>query len=60
MKINSHVEIINNLAVNTGHKSTSRSYYSQLSLAKDPTSLKYFLIITNTKKPVADKFRVLN
>jgi len=60
MKFNSHLEIINNLAVRTGHKSTSRSYYSQLSLGKDPSSGKYFLIINNTAKPVADKFKLQN
>lgn len=58
MKINANLEIVNNLAVKTGYKAASRSYYSQLSLAKDQNSNKYFLIINNTKKPVADKFKV--
>lgn len=59
MRINANLEIVNNLAVKTGYKSASRSYYSQLSLAKDQNSNKYFLIINNTKKTVADKFKVI-
>jgi hypothetical protein len=59
MKINANLEIVNNLAIKTGYKSASRSIYSQLSLAKDQSSNKYFLIINNTKKAVADKFKVI-
>jgi hypothetical protein len=59
MKINANLEIVNNLAIKTGYKSASRSVYSQLSLAKDQSSNKYFLIINNTKKAVADKFKVI-
>ena len=59
MKINANLEIINNLAVKTGYKAASRSLYSQLSLAKDQNTSKYYLIVNNTKKAVADKFKVI-
>ena len=58
MKLNAHLEIINNLAIKSGLNSKSKTYYSTLSLAKDQSSGKYFLIVNNTKKPIADKFRV--
>ena len=59
MKLNATLEIINNTAVQTGVKSKRQSYFSSLSLAKDQKSGNYFLIINNTKKSIADKFRVI-
>lgn len=58
MKLNAHLEIINNQAYKAGLKSTTRFYYSTLSLAKDQKSNQYFLIVNNTKKPIADKFKL--
>ena len=58
MKLDAHLEIINNLASTKGFKKNP-SYHSQLSFAKDSNSGKHFLIITNAKKPNADKFRVI-
>ena len=59
MKISAHLEIVNNLAVKTGYKTASKSCYSELSLAKDQASNKYFLIVSNTKKTAPDKFKVI-
>lgn len=56
MKLDATLEIINNIA--TGFRKNP-ACFSQLSLAKDQNS-KYFLIVNNTKKPTADKFRVLS
>ena len=55
MKLDATLEIINNIA--TGFKKNP-ACFSQLSLAKDQHS-RYFLIVNNTKKPTADKFRVI-
>ena len=55
MKLDAHLEIVNNLA--NGFRK-NQSLYSQLSFAKDTQSNKYVLLIKNTKKPNADKFRV--
>ena len=55
MKLDAHLEIVNNLA--NGFRK-NQSLYSQLSFAKDNQSNKYVLLIKNTKKPNADKFRV--
>lgn len=57
MKLEANLEILNNLA--HGFRKNPPAY-SHLSLAKDQNSSKYYLIINNTKKPVADKFRVRN
>ncbi len=57
MKLDAHLEIVNNLA--NGFRK-NQSLYSQLSFAKDNQSNKYVLLIKNTKKPNADKFRVIN
>ena len=60
MKFSSYCEIINNVAVRTGMgaKSKRQNYLSTLTFAKDQASGKYYLIINNTKKPIADKFKV--
>ena len=55
MKLDATLEIINNIAA--GYRKNP-ACFSQLSLAKDQNS-KYFLIVNNTKKPTADKFRVI-
>lgn len=60
MKLNAQLEIINNTAVQKGVKSKRQSYFSSLSIAKDQKFGNYYLIINNTKKSVADKFRLLN
>ena len=57
MKLNATLEIINILANSKGHKSSNKPCYSQLSLAKDQN--RYYLIVNNTKKPNADKFKVI-
>jgi hypothetical protein len=58
MKLTAHLEIINNIAEKSGVKSKRQSYLSTMSLAKDQKSSNYFLIVNNTKRPVAEKFRV--
>lgn len=57
MKLEAHLELINNLASKSGYKK-SPSVYCQLSLAKDPNSSKCYLIVNNNKKPAPDKYRV--
>ena len=58
MKLDANLEIINNLASVKGYKKNP-TVYSQISFAKDSSSGKHFLIINNTKKPHADKFKVI-
>ena len=58
MKLTAHLEIINKIAEQSGVKSKRQSYLSTMSLAKDQKSGQYFLIVNNTKKAIADKFRV--
>ncbi len=57
MKLDAHLEIVNNLAI--GYKG-SRSCLSKLSLAKVQDSTQYFLITNNTKKPSAEKYKLFN
>jgi len=60
MKLNAQLEIVNNSAVKSGVKGKNKTYLSTFSLAKDQKSNQYFLIVNNTKKPVADKFKVIS
>ena len=58
MKLDAHLEIINNFATSKGYKSKNGSHFSQLSFAKDQNTGKYFLIVNSTKNPIAEKFKV--
>ncbi|RNA36408.1 leucine-rich repeat 1 [Brachionus plicatilis] len=57
MKLEAHLEVINPLANRKGYKK-SLSILSQLSLAKDPSSSKCYLIVNDNKKPSPDKYRI--
>lgn len=59
MKLDADLEIINNIAASRGYKNgKNQTFYSQLSFAKDQSAGRHYLIVNNTKKPTADKFRV--
>jgi len=59
MKIDAHLEIVNNSVASHGLKGTSKPVLSQLSCSKD-SSNKYFLIVNTVKKNSLVKYGILN
>lgn len=57
MKIDAHLEIVNNSVASHGLKGTSKPVLSQLSCSKD-VSNKYFLIVNTVKKNSLAKYGV--
>ncbi len=59
MKLEANLEVVNNMANHKGYKKVPPCF-CQLSFAKDSASNKFFLIVNSTKKPHADKYRVVH
>ena len=58
MRLDAKLEIINNLASKNGYKKDPAAS-CQISLAKDSNSNNKYMIVTNSKKPLGDKFKVI-
>lgn len=57
MKLEANLEIVNNLACKKGYRKNT-SCFSNLTIGKDSNSNKYYLIVTSSKNPTGDKFKI--
>jgi hypothetical protein len=57
MKLEANLEIVNNLACKKGFRKNPPCF-SNITIGKDPNSNKYYLIVSSSKNPTGDKFKV--